>query len=201
MRMYDSKNDERERIEIDGDDFTDLFSLFEGMGSSFATCFGGYIGGIIGGTAGTIGGGFISYGSNLILGALAGGCLSFFAGAIGGAGLFYLDTNYSPGQKIFSDKFTSRINQQDGNTIDEIKEEIQKFVYFKDNKIVGFIKFKKDITPPVNGYYFKCEFNMKIVIGIPGIILTNNQVIKNAIDFYDGEKYIKNMKKLFSLNS
>ena len=41
-------------------------------------------------------------------------------------------------------------------------EELKKFVFFKDNKVVGFIKFENDITPPVNGYYFNCEFNTKI---------------------------------------
>ena len=37
------------------------------------------------------------------------------------------------------------------------------------------VKFAKDITPPVNGYYFNCEFNMKIEVDITGIILNRNK--------------------------
>ena len=82
--------------------------------------------------------------------------------------------------------------------IDEelLNESLKKFVYFKDDKIVGFIKFAKDITPPVEGYYFKCDFNIKIEVLISGIILNRNRYLKTQIDMYDSEKYITEMKKL-----
>ena len=81
-----------------------------------------------------------------------------------------------------------------------ILEELKKFVFFKDNKVVGFIKFEKDITPPVNGYYFNCEFNMKIEVEIAGIILNRNKYLKTQIDIYDSDEYIAKMKHLFKTN-
>ena len=88
------------------------------------------------------------------------------------------------------------------NKIDEGKklqliENIKKFVYFKDNKVVGFIKFAHDITPNVNGYYFNCEYNMKIDVDIAGIIINRNKYLKTQFDLYDSEEYIAHMKKLF----
>ena len=74
---------------------------------------------------------------------------------------------------------------------------MKKFVYFKDDKIVGFIKFAKNITPPVEGYYFICEFNMKIDVQISGVIINRNKCLKTQIDMYDSEKYIADMKKIF----
>ena len=82
--------------------------------------------------------------------------------------------------------------------IDEelLNESLKKFVYFKDNKIVGFIKFAKDITPPVEGYYFKCDFNLKVEVQISGIILNRNRYLKTKIDMYDSDTYITQMKKI-----
>ena len=76
-------------------------------------------------------------------------------------------------------------------------EELKKFVFFKDNKVVGFIKFGKDITPPVNGYYFNCEYKMKIEVEITGIILKRNKYLKTQIDLYDSDEYIAKMKNIF----
>ena len=80
--------------------------------------------------------------------------------------------------------------------LEEISEEFKKYVYFKDNKVIGFVKFIRDITPPVKGYYFNCDFEFKINIHISGIILDQNKTLKCNIDFYDGEDYIKKMKSL-----
>ena len=74
---------------------------------------------------------------------------------------------------------------------------MKKFIYFKNNKIVGFIKFGKNITPPVRGYYFNCNFNVKIEVHISGIILNRNKYLKTQIDLYDSEEYIKTMKNIF----
>ena len=79
-------------------------------------------------------------------------------------------------------------------------EELKKFVFFKDGKIVGFIKFGRDITPPVNGYYFNCEYNIKIEVEITGIILNRNKNLKTQIDLYDSDEYITKMKNLFKTN-
>ena len=76
-------------------------------------------------------------------------------------------------------------------------ETLKKFVYFKDNKVVGFIKFAKNITPPVNGYYFKCNFNIKIEVHISGMIINRNKYLKTEIDLYDSDEYIKKMKEIF----
>ena len=79
-------------------------------------------------------------------------------------------------------------------------EELKKFVFFKDNKVAGFIKFGQDITPPVNGYYFNCEYNMKIQVEIAGIVLNRNKYLKTQIDLYDSDEYNKKMKKIFKTN-
>ena len=79
----------------------------------------------------------------------------------------------------------------------QLIEEIKKFVYFKDNKVIGFIKFAHDITPNVNGYYFNCEYNMKIEVDIAGIILNSNKYLKTQFDIYDSKQYISQMKNLF----
>ena len=95
------------------------------------------------------------------------------------------------------------MNNNFKNTINENKklllliENIKKFVYFKDNKVVGFIKFAQNITPNVNGYYFNCEYNIKIDVDIEGIILNRNKYLKSPIDIYDSEEYIAHMKNLF----
>ena len=95
---------------------------------------------------------------------------------------------------------TSMVNKYK-NKIDENKlllliENIKKFVYFKDNKVVGFIKFAQNITPNVNGYYFNCEYNIKIDVDIEGIILNRNKYLKTQFDLYDSEEYITHMKNL-----
>ena len=74
---------------------------------------------------------------------------------------------------------------------------MKKFVYFKDNKVVGFIKFVYNIVPPVNGYYFKCNYNFKIKVEITGIVLSSNKYLKIDIDLYDSEEYITKMKQIF----
>ena len=79
----------------------------------------------------------------------------------------------------------------------QLIENIKKFVYFKDNKVVGFIKFAQNITPNVNGYYFNCEYNMKISVDIAGIIIDRNKYLKTQFDLYDSEEYIAHMKNLF----
>ena len=103
--------------------------------------------------------------------------------------------NLDKNTKGLNNNFKTKMNNDD---IDEelLNESLKKFVYFKDDKIVGFIKFAKDITPPVEGYYFKCDFNIKIEVLISGIILNRNRYLKTQIDMYDSEKYITEMKKL-----
>ncbi len=82
----------------------------------------------------------------------------------------------------------------------EISEEMKKYIYFKDDKVIGFVKFIKDITPPVNGYYFNCNFNFEINIHISGVILDQEKSLKNTIEMYDGEEYIKKMKNLLKVD-
>ena len=76
-------------------------------------------------------------------------------------------------------------------------EQLKKFVYFKGKKVVGFVKFVRDITPPIHGYYFNCDFNFQVTIHISGMIYDQDKTLKTNIEFYDGEEYIKKMKKLF----
>ena len=95
----------------------------------------------------------------------------------------------------YKEKFN--INKVQANLL---MEELKKFVFFKDNKVVGFVKFVKDITPPVNGYYFNCEFKMKIEVNISGIILNRNKCLKTQIDLYDSDEYIAKMKNIFKTN-
>ena len=80
-------------------------------------------------------------------------------------------------------------------------EEFRKFVYFKDNKIVGFVRFIRDITPPLNGYYFNCNYNFIINIHIAGFVMDQDKTIKKDIEFYDGDDYIIKMKKLLKTNN
>jgi len=67
-------------------------------------------------------------------------------------------------------------------------------------KIIGFIRFAQDITPPVNGYYFNCNYNFKVEVHMSEMLYNQDKSIKNQIDFYDGENYITDMKKLLSVN-
>ena len=106
-----------------------------------------------------------------------------------------LNDNLSYLKNDFKKKFS--INEEQESLL---IEELKKFVFFKDNKIVGFIKFENDITPPVNGYYFNCEFNTKIEVEIAGIILNRNKYLKTQIDLYDSDEYIAKMKEAFKIN-
>ena len=110
-------------------------------------------------------------------------------------------------KKVFNQDFSGNINKDKNNQKDEVKldnnelkENLKKFVFFKNEKIIGFIKFAQDITPPVSGYYFNCSFNFKVEIHMSGMIYNQDKSIKNLIDFYDGKDYINKMKKLFSVN-
>ena len=125
-------------------------------------------------------------------------------GLLGGAGLGLYQQgkivkdalNLNENDSNFKNNFISKIkNNNDEKLL--LNEELKKFVYFKDDKIVGFIKFAKNITPPVEGYYFICEFNMKIDVQISGVIINRNKCLKTQIDMYDSEKYIADMKKKF----
>lgn len=155
---------------------------------SFGVC-----GGIIGGISGSIIGGIIC--PNILLGMLSKGILSLFLGAIGGVGIAHIsETRY----KNTSMNFTFNNTSEEKNLNEkEIKKDLQKFVYFKENKIVGFIKFKNNITPPVDGYYFKCGFTLKVDIEET---FTKN-ILKQNIDFYDGSEYINDMEKALNINS
>ena len=173
----------------------DNIKFFEAFAYIFTFGTGGEISG---GILGTIGGGLISLSPKLLIGSLFGGIL----GCVGGIGTGIIYSMYSPEDIQFSDKYIMETSNENNNISEKIKEEIKKFVYFKDNKIVGFIKFKEDITPPVKGYYFKCNFNLKIDAFIPGLILSsdNKKSIKTKIDFYDSDNYVKEMKKLLSFD-
>ena len=110
-------------------------------------------------------------------------------------------------KKVIHQSFTGNINDDKKNQkdevkldINELKENLKKFVFFKNEKIIGFIKFAQDITPPVNGYFFNCSFNFKVEIHMSGMIYNQDKSIKNQIDFYDGKDYINKMKKLLSTN-
>ena len=110
-------------------------------------------------------------------------------GLLGGAGLGLYQQgkivkdalNLNENDRNFKNDFISKIkNNNDEKLL--LNEELKKFVYFKDDKIVGFIKFAKNITPPVEGYYFICEFNMKIDVQISGVIINRNKCLKTQID-------------------
>ena len=156
----------------------------------------------IGGVAGVIGGAITLKNSGFILGSLLGGGVGCVIGAFGGALLGVLINEHSPKETKFSDKYELEASKENNDINNKIKEEILKFVYFKDNKVVGFTKFGGNIAPPVNGYYFKCGYKLKIKTKIPGIISSNEsgKTVKLKLDFYDGENYIKKMKKLLSVN-
>ena len=57
------------------------------------------------------------------------------------------------------------------------KEKLQKFINFKGKKIVGFEEFVIDITPPVKGYYFKCNYNLKTNVHLSGVVY-NQKILK-----------------------
>ena len=101
-------------------------------------------------------------------------------------------------QKEFSNKFKTKVEIDKDEEL--LNDNLKKFVYFKDDKIMGFIKFTKDITPPVEGYYFKCDYNLKIEVEISGIILNRNKCLKTQIDMYDSDEYKTQMKTVLKVN-
>ena len=110
-------------------------------------------------------------------------------------------------KKVINQGFSGNINDDNNNQKEEAKidknelmENLKKFIFFKNEKVIGFIKFAHDITPPVNGYYFNCSFNFKVEVHMSGMIYNQDKSIKNQIDFYDGKDYINEMKKLLSVN-
>ena len=137
---------------------------------------------ILGGLFGIVG---------LPVGALAGASVGFYkTGKVLGDVL-----NINKKENNFNNNFKSKLNHDDEENL--MVEGLKKFVYFKNNKIVAFIKFAKNITPPVDGYYFECNFNMKIDVQVSGVILNRNKYLKTQIDMYDSEEYINNMKNIF----
>jgi hypothetical protein len=63
-----------------------------------------------------------------------------------------IETDYYSDSQYFKSN-TSTSKEINNINKEQIKEELQKFVYFKEDKIIGFIKFKNNITPPVDGYF------------------------------------------------
>ena len=129
-----------------------------------------------------------------ILGAPIGMISGFIEGIIDQGKMVLNGLNYIVEKTKTEEGFKNKISEKEKV---EIIENIKKFVYFKDNKVVGFIKFAEDITPNLNGYYFNCENNIKIEVEIAGIILNRNKYLKTPIDLYDSEEYIEQMKNLF----
>ena len=80
-------------------------------------------------------------------------------------------------KKMINKNFSGNINDEKKNQKDEIKldenelkENLQKFLILRNEKIIRFIRFDQDITPPVSGYYFNCSFNFKFEIHMSGMI-------------------------------
>ena len=138
-----------------------------------------------------------------VIGGIIGGIIGVPVGII--AGLFgsiiekgrQIKDNWSKNENQIKseNKFVPKIENPEYKKL--LIQNLEKFVYFKDNKIVGFIKFTENITPPVNGYYFNCKYNVKIEVSMAGIILNRNRYLKTHIDIYDSDEYISNMKKIF----
>ena len=138
-----------------------------------------------------------------IIGGIFGGIIGTSVGAITG---FVIGTSHQFSvmkdilnlndnlNNIYS-KFETKLSKPEYEKI--LIDSLKKFVYFKDNKVVGFIKFAYNIVPPIDGYYFKCNYNIKIKLEINGIILSSKKYLKTKIDLYDSEEYISNMKKIF----
>ena len=142
-----------------------------------------FLGGIIGG----IFGGIIGTSVGAITGFVAGTAIQFSVMK----DILNLNDNHN---NIYS-KFETKLSKPEYEKI--LIDSLKKFVYFKDNKVVGFIKFAYNIVPPIDGYYFKCNYNIKIKLEINGIILSSKKYLKTKIDLYDSEEYISNMKKIF----
>ena len=156
----------------------------------------GILCGSLGGIGGGVSGGIYASGFLKLVAVPLGGIASLAIGFIGGCLLYCIQ----PGTTKYEKETSYTINMEEViEKENEIKELMKKFVFFNGDKVIGFIKFKEDITPPVNGYYFKCKFNIEIEIQFPESILNMKRKIKHKIDFYDGEKYVKKMKELFSV--
>ena len=142
-----------------------------------------FLGGIIGG----IFGGIIGTSVGAITGFVAGTAIQFSVMK----DILNLNDNHN---NIYS-KFEMKLSKPEYEKI--LIDSLKKFVYFKDNKVVGFIKFAYNIVPPIDGYYFKCNYNIKIKLEINGIILSSKKYLKTKVDLYDSEEYVSNMKKIF----
>ena len=85
-----------------------------------------------------------------------------------------------------------KINFQGNEEFEKLYiENLKKFVYFKKDKIVGFIKFSKNILPLIVGYYFKCNYNIKINVQVAGILSNSNKELKTQIDLIFNDIKIK----------
>jgi len=130
-----------------------------------------------------------------ILGAPIGMVCGFLKGIYDQGKMLVNGLSYMKGKEATTDnEVKNKITEKDKL---QIIEDLKRFVYFKDDKVVGFIKFAQNITPNVNGYYFNCEYNMRIDVDIEGILLNRNKYLKSPIDIYDSEEYIAHMKNLF----
>ena len=93
-------------------------------------------------------------------------------------------------EKVINQNFSGNINDDKNNQKEEtkldeseLKENLKKFVFFRNEKIIGFIRFVQDITPPVNGHYFNCNYNFKVEVHMSGMLYNQDKSIKNQIDF------------------
>lgn len=107
-------------------------------------------------------------------------------------------TSFEESKIISSKIYKSMIFDKNKEKLKSAKKNLAKFINFKGKKIIGFETFISDITPPLNGYYFKCNYQLKINVHLTGMILDQDKNAKIEIDFYDGEKYIQDMKKLLN---
>lgn len=119
------------------------------------------------------------------------------AGAFGSIYLNNLAPRNASCADVFSFKMIEEETKKERNE-NETKEFISKFVYFKKDKIIGFIKFKEDITPPVNGYYFNCKYNLKIYAKTKETFLltTSQQKEKNWNWILWWERLCRNNEKI-----
>ena len=139
---------------------------------------------------------FVDYAIGGIIGAPIGLVKGFINGIYDQGKVVKDCLNLNDNKDIIVNNFKGKIkiSEEEKNLL---IEEVKKFVYFKDNKVAGFIKFGENITPPVNGYYFNCEYNIKIEVNIAGIILNRNKYLKTQIDIYDSDEYIAKLKNIF----
>ena len=187
-------SDDDDYIDIDEDDDLFMISLFfyPFMLVGKAALLG--LKGIVGGAIGAVSGGLMAGG----VGAPVGGIIGFIMGAnTSGVTVPTIGLVEEENKHEFQSDKTNLTKKENCNELNEL---LKKFVYFKGDKIVGFVKFKMNITPPVEGYYFKCEFNMKFELMVKGVVFNSYRPIKDQIYFYDGPDYIQNMKNLLNTN-